>query len=103
MADIRSEFLGIKSTIPLKDVFSAGVYWSWALLVFAIFAGVVFHFLSAKWVRMAWGQTAGVFGITASETFIERAMEVCFWATALAFLIGLVLIVSFLATYAAHP
>ncbi len=97
------EFLGIKSTTPLKDVFGVGVYWSWGLLVFAVLAGVIFHFLSAKWVRLAWGQPAGIFTIGVSENFIERAMEVCFWATTLAFLLGLALIVRFFVTYEAHP
>lgn len=97
------EFLGIEATIPLKRVFGTGVYWSWVLLVLAIFAGVLFHFLSAKWVRLAWGQSAGVFGIPASENFIENAMEVCFWTTAVAFIVGLVLVIEFFVTYEARP
>ncbi|MBI4191101.1 MAG: hypothetical protein HY525_11260 [Betaproteobacteria bacterium] len=97
------EFLGIESKMPLNTVFGAGVYWSWALLGLSVFAGVLFHFLSAKWVRLAWDQPVGIFGIPASENFIERAMDVCFWATALAFLVGLGLIVRFFVTYAAHP
>ncbi len=96
------EFLGIDSKIPLKTVFGTEVYWSWGLLGLSILAGVLFHFLSAKWVRLAWDQPVGVFGIPASEHFNERAMEVCFWATALAFMVGLALIVTFLVTYAAH-
>ena len=95
------EFLGIKSTTPLKDIFGTGVYWSWALLAFAVFAGVMFHFLSAKWVRLAWSQPASIFCIGVSDKFVERAMEACFWATTLAFLLGLVLIVEFFVTYKA--
>ena len=95
------EFLGIKSTTPLKDIFGGAVYCSWALLLFAVFAGVTFHFLSAKWVRLAWSQPAGIIGIDVSEKFVERAMEVCFWATTLTFLLGLVLIMEFFVTYKA--
>ena len=97
------EFLGVEAKTPLIAVFGAGVYWSWLLLGLSILAGVVFHFLSAKWVRLAWEQPVGIFGISASENFIERAMDVCFWVTALAFLGGLGLIVKFFVTYAMHP
>ena len=97
------EFLGLKSTTPLKVVFGTEVYWSWALLVLAIFAGVLFHFLSAKWARLAWGQSAGIFGIAVSESCIEGSMEFCFWTTVLAFLIGLVLVLVFFVSYEVHP
>lgn len=54
------EFLGINGNIPLKSVVGCPVYLSWILLGIAIFSGIAFHFLSAKWVRLAWGQEAGV-------------------------------------------
>jgi hypothetical protein len=97
------EFLGLGSTTPLKVVFGIEVYCSWAMLVLAIFSGVLFHFLSAKWARLAWGKSSGVFGFAVSENFIEGSMEVCFWITVLAFLIGLVLILVFFVNYEAHP
>ena len=97
------EFLGITSTKPLNAVFSSGVYWSWLFLALTIFAGVLFHFLSAKWVRMAWDQDASVFGIAASENCIERLLEVSLWATVLAFAAGLALVVVFFVTYEARP
>ncbi len=97
------EFLGIESKTALKTVLGAGVYWSWGLLALSILAGIFFLYLSAKWVRLAWEQPVGIFGITASENCVERTMEVCFWVTAIAFIVGLGLIVHFFVTYAAHP
>jgi len=97
------EFLGIASTTALKTVFGAGVYWSWILLGISLLSGIVFHYLSAKWVRLAWEQPVTVFCVRVSDDFIEKAMEVCFWVTSIAFIVALVLIVQFFATYAAHP
>jgi len=88
------EFLGLAATAkPLKALLGGGIYWAWGLLTFSIFAGVVFHFLSAKWVRMAWGQWTGLFGIPWSEFWLESALEIFFWTTALSFLAGLVVTV----------
>ncbi len=97
------EFLGIESKTALKTVFGAGVYWSWGLLSLSILAGIIFLYLSAKWVRLAWDQPVGILGISASENCVERTMEICFWVTAIAFIVGLGLIVQFFVTYAAHP
>jgi hypothetical protein len=97
------EFLGIESKMALKVVFGAGVYWSWLLLGISILSGIFFHYLSAKWIRLAWEQPVTVFCIPASDNFVEKAMEVCFWATGIAFVVALALIVQFFVTYAAQP
>ena len=90
------EFLGLDSKTPLRAVADWTLYWSWALLGLSLFAGIVFHYLSAKWVRMAWGQEAGFLRISVSEHFVERSLEGSFWVTAGGFLGGLALIVTFL-------
>jgi hypothetical protein len=97
---LARELLGLQPTKPLTSVLGSGLYWAWGLLAFAIFAGVVFHILSAKWVRMAWGQSAGFFGVALSENIVERAMEWSFWLTTLSFLAGLLLTVTLFAGYA---
>src|SRR5258708_2355517 len=96
------EFLGIESKTALRTVFGAGVYWSWILLGLSILSGIVFHSLSAKWVRLAWEKPVTVFCVPASDNFVEKALEVCFWITGIAFVVALMLIVHFFATYAAH-
>jgi len=97
------EFLAIDTETPLKDVLGASVYWSWALLGFAVFAGVLFHYLSAKWIRLAWEQDAYVFWIEVTDRFVDRALDVCFWAPVFAFFVGLPLIIAFFVTYAPRP
>jgi len=97
------EFLGIDSKTALKVVLGASAYWSWGLLSLSIIAGIFFHYLSAKWARLAWEQPATVFGIGASERCVETLMEWCFWTTCAAFVFGLALIVYFFASHAAQP
>jgi hypothetical protein len=93
------EFLAIEGTKPLKDIFSCSLYWSWGLLGLAIFSGILFHFLSAKWVRLAWGQSVGVFGCDVTDTFIENALHFTFWLNSLSFMVGLALIINFFVNY----
>jgi hypothetical protein len=97
------EFLSIDAKTPLREVLGPSVYWSWALLGFAVFFGVVFHYLSAKWVRLAWGQEAQVFWIKVSDPFVDRALDLCFWATVIFFFAGVGLIVMFFVAYAPGP
>ena len=97
---LARDFLGIDQKVPLKDVLSCAVYWSWGLFGFSIFSGIVFCFLSAKWARLAWDQPVGLFGIGVSDSFIERGLEIFFWCTAITFLLGLLFSVQFFATFA---
>ena len=48
---LAREFLGISQETPLRTVIAPTAYWSWGSLVIAVFSGVMFHYLSAKWVR----------------------------------------------------
>lgn len=96
------EFLGVDAKTPLKDIAGWQVYWSWGLLGFSIFAGIAFHYLSAKWARMAWGEEAGFLGVPASERFVERALEFFFWGAVVSFMTGLVFILAFLFGYGGH-
>ena len=97
------EFLGIDGEVPLKNVVGWPVYSSWVLLGLAIFSGIAFHFLSAKWVRLAWGQSAGVWGGTVTDSFVERALDVFFWSTALTFMLGFGFVIAFLFGYGNRP
>lgn len=93
------EFLHIKKETALVDVFSCSVYWSWGMLGGSILCGIIFHFLSAKWVRLAWGQPVTVFGIGAGENAIELGLHIFFWLTAASFIVGTGLIIDFVITY----
>ena len=79
------EFLGIDQQTPLSEVINPTVYCSWAFLATAVFSGVVFHYLSAKWVHLAWGKSAGVLCFKLSDAGTERALNVFFWLTVAGF------------------
>lgn len=99
---LAREFLGIESEIPLKSVLGCSVYWSWALLAASILAGVFFIYLSAKWVRIAWGKEAGIlWSSNTRETTVECLMEISFWLSVVLFCVGIFLTIWFFATYEA--
>lgn len=89
---LAREFLGIESKQPLADVFSCSIYWAWFLLGASLLAGVFFQYLSAKWVRIAWGKEAGIFfSKSTKESTVELLMEISFWFCVLLFGSGLAL------------
>jgi len=95
------EFLGIETKNPLVDVLGCSVYWAWGLLAFSIFASISFLYLSAKWVRIAWGKEAGIFwSKNTSESTVETLMEISFWSCVLLFGIGFFLTIMFFVNYA---
>lgn len=97
-------FLAIDANTPLHSVFTGSIYWSWVMLGFSIASGVFFQYLSAKWVRLAWNQPAGIFfGTDTKENILERLMEISFWITPIAFIVGLTLTIWFFATFRIHP
>lgn len=96
---LARDFLGVKAETVGISVFC----WAWSLFGLSIFSGIAFHYLSAKWVRMAWGKKAGVLGFDASENFVEKAMEVFFWVTAITFLVGLAIVLVFFLNYETRP
>ncbi|HEX5128040.1 MAG TPA: hypothetical protein VFW00_14935, partial [Rhodocyclaceae bacterium] len=90
------EFLGIDGKTPLKNVATPSLYCSWGMFALAITSGIAFHFLSAKWTRLAWGREARIFCIHVTDDGIERGLDFFFWATAFGFVAGLVFVLVFL-------
>ena len=97
---LAREFLGISQETPLRTVIAPTAYWSWGSLVIAVFSGVMFHYLSAKWVRLAWGQDASILFFKLSDTAAEKALEWSFWVTVAGFFAGIGLTVCFFLEYA---
>jgi len=95
------DFLGIEAKTPLSKVLGCSVYWAWGLLAISILASIFFLYLSAKWVRIAWGKEAGIFwSKSTSESTVETLMEVSFWVSILLFGAGLFLTILFFVKYA---
>lgn len=94
------KFLGIGSAKPLIDILGCSVYFAWGLLGTSILASIFYQYLSAKWVRIAWGKEAGLFwSKSTQESTVEKVMEFCFWLCLLSFGIGLLLTIYFFANY----
>ena len=94
------EFLDIDNNTPLINVLGCSIYWAWALLALSILSGIFFIYLSAKWLRIAWGKEAGVFLSTNTpESKVESLMDFSFWLCVLLFGSGLSLTIFFFANY----
>lgn len=93
---LAREFLGVDSKQPLSSVLGCSIYWAWFMLGCSVLAGVFFQYLSAKWVRIAWGKEAGIFfSKKTKESTVELWMEISFWFCVLLFVLGVVLTLSF--------
>lgn len=70
------DFLGIEAKTPLIKVLGCSVYWAWGFLAISILASIFFLYLSAKWVRLAWGKEAGIFwSKSTNESTVEILMD----------------------------
>lgn len=68
------------------------------------FPGVIFQYLSAKWVRLAWSKPVGIlFSKNNSQETVEKAIEVSFWATHIAFMVGIGLAIWFFVNFEFCP
>lgn len=86
-------FLSVPQDKPLLNYLSGSIYWSWILLVLSIFSGTVFYYVSAKWIKHAWGQKTWL-----SATVIENILDVALWLEIVFFMIGISLFLFFAAT-----
>ena len=55
------DILSIPKDQPLIQHLNLKIYLSWICLTLAICCAFVFFYASGKWVRLAWGQSAGFF------------------------------------------
>ncbi len=86
-----------KSIVSLLD-FTA--YVGWLLLAVSIVSGILYYYLSAKWVKLALGKTADIFGISTNGRFVERALDLTYLFMMVGFLAGTACMLKFMATYA---
>lgn len=100
---LAREFLGVSEKTPLKDALSCSAYWAWVFLAVSILNCIIFHFFSAKWVRLAWEQPVSLICVPVSENFVERSLEISLWLAIIAFLAGIILTLLFLVGYVPRP
>ncbi|WP_162259003.1 hypothetical protein [Lysobacter sp. Root916] len=87
------DLAGLGDGKPLLPYLTCAVYASWVLLGAAIFFGVLFQYVSAKWLKNAHGGTT-----VHSARALERLLDWLFWLSAISFLAGLGFLLWFAAT-----
>jgi hypothetical protein len=98
---LARNFLSIDSKVPLIELFSCSIYFAWIAFSISIFSCLFFQYLSAKWIRIAWGKEAGIFcWKNNKESTIELLMEISFAISSIAFCLGIIFTMCFFSTYA---
>jgi hypothetical protein len=87
------QFLGIPTEKALAPFLTCAAYASWICLGCSVLFGLLYSWLSVKWVKLAWGQKIAV-----SEHFLEWVLDVVFVLVVLLFLVGIAASVWFFAT-----
>ena len=91
--------LSVPNNKSLLDVLDFTIIVSWILLCISIIFGLVFYYASAKWVRLAWGESAAFFGRSTNESIVENVLHFSFWVSVISFAIGLGMILWFIITF----
>jgi hypothetical protein len=98
---LARNFLAIEPKIPLIDVFSSSIYLAWFAFATSIVFCMFFQYLSAKWIRIAWGKEAGIFFYSNNkESTIELLLEISFAISSIMFCLGIFFTMYFFSTYA---
>lgn len=87
------DMAGIKDGEALWSHLSCSAYFSWTSLCASIVSGLVFQYVSAKWIKRCHG---GETKLSFKE--LESWLDWMFWLTAMSFVIGIALLVIFAAT-----
>ena len=87
------DLAGVEEGKPLFPHLSHAVYASWALLSLAIFFGIFFQYVSAKWLKNAHGGKTILSGPA-----LERWLDWSLWLSTLSFLAGLGFLLRFATT-----
>jgi hypothetical protein len=87
---------------PLSDALNDKAYWSWICLALSIACGLAYHYVSGKWVRLAWDQEVAFFAKKSksqeTKNRVETFLECSLWGCILAFVVGLGLTMWFVVT-----
>ena len=67
------QFLGIPAEKALAPFLTCAAYVSWISLGRSVLIGLLYSWISVKWVKLAWGQQIAV-----SDDFLEKVLDVSF-------------------------
>ena len=88
------DFVGLKAGVSLRSALSCSVIFAWALLFISIACCLFYYYVSAKWLKQAYGGS-----VNWSERALETCLDIIFWAAGGTFISGLLLFLIFMATF----
>jgi hypothetical protein len=92
------DFIGLSAGASLRSSLSCSVIVAWVLLLIAIACCLMYYYVSAKWLKQAYGGQ-----VKWSEQAIEKCLDITFWAAGVTFVLGLLLLLIFIVTYVPKP
>jgi hypothetical protein len=90
---VLRDLIAVPRDRALVGFLDCRVYLSWCLLAVSVFAGVLFYYLSAKWIKLAWGKPVAI------SSKLECLLDWSFWISVTAFLLGIGCFVWFATTF----
>jgi len=80
------DLLSVPTGRPLFTYLNWKIYCSWAALAISIVLAIAYYYLSAKWIKQAFGQPLEC-GCLSNK--LENLLDWCFWIVVLFFIVGL--------------
>src|SRR5436190_10020017 len=71
---------GLSANRSMADALNLWAYAGWVLLAMSILGAIIYYYSSAKWVKLAWKQPTDMFGIAVHERFVEKALDLSYFA-----------------------
>ena len=93
------DIVNVTGNQTVADALTSDVYLGWKMLAASIFLGVLYYFLSAKWVKLAWGKSTDIFWVPVSEGVVEYLLDTSYLIMMICFGGGMYYILSFVVEY----
>lgn len=93
----------INSATSFASSLNAWAYWGWGLLSLSILSAIIYYFSSAKWVKLAWGKQADIFGIPVKDDLIEKFLDISYFLMMTGFITGLAAMTLFMVNFTTSP
>lgn len=89
----------IDSVQSFSGSLNCWAYSGWVLLSLSVLSGIIYYFVSAKWVKLAWNQSTDIFGYPVNEEFIENLLDRSYFVMMTGFFLGLGTMIKYMVTF----
>ena len=89
----------ISDTLSFSNSLSFWAYFGWVLLSMSVLSGIAYYFCSAKWVKLAWGKEADIFGTKVTELTVEKLLDGSYFLMMTGFVLGLASMITYIVTF----